>query len=59
MAMNYLNLVMTSGAMTPTTSTQIATAAALVPQTGPTWQADRWKMALWILSNSPEYSIQR
>jgi len=56
---NYLNLVMTSGAMTPTTSTQIATAVALVPQTGPTWQADRWKMALWILSNSPEYSIQR
>ncbi|MEO6565236.1 MAG: DUF1800 family protein, partial [Casimicrobiaceae bacterium] len=56
---DYLNLVMVSGAMTPPTHTQIASAVALIPQTGSTWQADRWKLALWILFNSPEYTIQR
>jgi uncharacterized protein (DUF1800 family) len=56
---DYLNLVMVNGAMTPTTYTQIAGAVALIPQSGLTWQADRWKLALWILVNSPEYVIQR
>ncbi len=56
---NYLNLVMTSGGMTAQTSTQIAAAVALIPQTGTKWQSDRWKMALYILFNSPEYTIQR
>jgi hypothetical protein len=56
---DYLNLVMVNGAMTPATYTQIASAVALIPQTGATWQSDRWKLALWILFNSPEYSIQR
>jgi uncharacterized protein (DUF1800 family) len=56
---DYLNLVMADGAMTPTTYTQISSAIALIPQTGMTWQADRWKLAIWILFNSPEYVIQR
>ena len=56
---DYLNLVMTNGAMSPTTYTQLANAIALIPQTGTKWQSDRWKLALWILFNSPEYSIQR
>ena len=56
---DYLNLVMTNGSMTPATSTQLASAIALIPQTGSTWQADRWKLAIWILFNSPEYVIQR
>jgi uncharacterized protein (DUF1800 family) len=56
---DYLNVVMANGVMTPTTYTQIATAIALIPQTGSTWQADRWKLAIWILFNSPEYVIQR
>jgi uncharacterized protein (DUF1800 family) len=55
---DYLNLVMTGGAMTPATYAQISSAIALIPQTGTTWQADRWKLAIWILFNSPEYSIQ-
>ncbi len=56
---DYLNLVMTNGAMTPTTYTQLASAIALIPQTGTKWQADRWRLAIWILFNSPEYAIQR
>ena len=56
---DYLNLVMTNGSMTPATSTQLASAIALIPQTGSAWQADRWKLAIWILFNSPEYVIQR
>lgn len=56
---DYLNLVMVNGAMTPTTYTQIGNAVGLIPQTGLNWQADRWKLALWILFNSPEYTIQR
>jgi uncharacterized protein (DUF1800 family) len=56
---DYLNLVMTAGAMTPATYTQIASAVALIPRTGTTWQTDRWKMAIYILFNSPEYVIQR
>jgi len=56
---DYLNLVMANGAMTPTTYSQIASAIALIPQTGTTWQADRWKLAIFILFNSPEYVIQR
>jgi hypothetical protein len=56
---DYLNLVMTAGGMTPATYTQIANGVALIPQTGTTWQNDRWKMAIYILFNSPEYVIQR
>ena len=56
---DYLNVVMTNGAMSPITYTQLANAIALIPQTGTKWQTDRWKLALWILFNSPEYSIQR
>ena len=56
---DYLNLVMTNGAMTAATSTQLASTIALIGQTGATWQADRWKLAIWILFNSPEYVIQR
>jgi hypothetical protein len=56
---DYLNLVMANGSMTPTTRTQITSAIGLIPQTGTTWQADRWKLAIFILFNSPEYVIQR
>jgi hypothetical protein len=56
---DYLNLVMCNGAMTPATVTQLLSVIALIPQTGSTWQADRWKAAIWIVFNSPEYVIQR
>ncbi|MEP6702924.1 MAG: DUF1800 family protein, partial [Betaproteobacteria bacterium] len=56
---DYLNLVMTNGAMTPATRSQLVSAVALIPQTGIKWQADRWKLAIYLLSNSPEYVIQR
>jgi uncharacterized protein (DUF1800 family) len=56
---DYLNLVMANGSMTPTTRTQIANAVGLIPQTGSTWQNDRWKIGIYILFNSPEYVIQR
>ena len=56
---DYLNLVMANGSMTPVTRAQIASAVGLVPQTGATWQSDRWKIAIFILFNSPEYVIQR
>ena len=50
---------MGNGVMTPTTYTQMVSAVGLIPQTGANWQADRWKLAIWILFNSPEYVIQR
>ena len=56
---DYLNLVMCNGAMTPATSTQLLSLIALIPQSGNTWQADRWKAAIWVVFNSPEYVIQR
>ena len=56
---DYLRLVMGNGVMTPTTYTQMVSAVGLIPQTGANWQADRWKLAIWILFNSPEYVIQR
>ena len=56
---DYLNLVMAGGVMSPTTYAQIVFAVAQVPMTGSSWQSDRWKNAIWILFNSPEYIIQR
>ncbi|MBP8298430.1 MAG: DUF1800 family protein [Burkholderiales bacterium] len=56
---DYLWLVMGNGVMTPTTYAQMVSAVGLIPQTGLNWQADRWKLAIWILFNSPEYVIQR
>lgn len=56
---DYLRLVMGNGVMTPTTYTQMVSAVGLIPQTGLNWQADRWKLAIWILFDSPEYVIQR
>jgi uncharacterized protein (DUF1800 family) len=56
---DYLNLVMTTGAMTAATRTQIINAVTLIPQTGNAWQSDRWKLAIFVLFNSPEYVIQR
>ncbi|MBK7473212.1 MAG: hypothetical protein IPI73_23885 [Betaproteobacteria bacterium] len=56
---DYLWLVMGNGVMTPTTYAQMVSAVGLIPQTGLNWQADRWKLAIWLLFNSPEYVIQR
>jgi len=56
---DYLNLVMTTGAMTAATRTQIINAVTLIPQSGSAWQSDRWKLAIFVLFNSPEYVIQR
>ena len=50
---------MTTGRMTATTRTKIIDAATLIPQTGGAWQSDRWKLAIFVLFNSPEYVIQR
>jgi hypothetical protein len=56
---DYLNLVMAGGVMSAQTYAQIVFAVAQVPMTGSSWQADRWKNAIWMLFNSPEYIIQR
>ena len=56
---DYLNLVMCNGNMTPATITQLTSLIGLIPQSGNTWQADRWKTAIWVVFNSPEFVIQR
>jgi len=56
---DYLNLVMANGAMTATTAAQLTNLVGLIPQSGTSWQADRWKAAIYVLFNSPEYVIQR
>ena len=56
---DYLNLVMCNGAMTPATSAQLLKLIGLIPQSGDSWPIDRWKVAIWVVFNSPEYVIQR
>ena len=55
---DYLNLVMANGVMTQTTRDQIVNTLGLI-NGGANWQVDRWKVAILILFNSPEFAIQR